>query len=195
MKKYLLTALLWVFAFVGFTNATNYTFEWIPSIWYNPDEIVFDNDFTISSSSIVSYSCTAWSCYILVEDEEWNTCNIDYYDEDFAIDCENFIAWQTYTFRLASWDDPFDFIIISDWQNSSGGSDSSSNTPLLSGWTTVFSWIISSLWSVMSEFIPYVAFVGLWLLGAIIGFVAIKRLVNRIRAKILWTFSGWRRRK
>ena len=77
--------------------------------------------------------------------------------------------------------------------SNSGGSDSSSW--ILSGWTTVFSWIISSLWSVMSEFIPYVAFVGLWLLGAIIGFVAIKRLVNRIRAKILWTFSGWRRRK
>jgi len=37
----------------------------------------------------------------------------------------------------------------------------------------------------MTEFIPYVVYVGLGVLGAIIGFTAIRWLVNWTRAKVL----------
>lgn len=202
MKKYLLTALLWVFAFVGFTNASNYTFTSEDKTEYSPSSVTFDNSFTLSSSSVVSFVANEQGYNVLIicpsSDTNQNLCCILSSSDDWETFSDNSLCtfewWVEYFLIWSDWDN-FSSITISDWQNSSGGSDSSSNTPLLSGWTTVFSWIISSLWSVMSEFIPYVAFVGLWLLGAIIGFVAIKRLVNRIRAKILWTFSGWRRRK
>lgn len=67
--------------------------------------------------------------------------------------------------------------------------------PILSGWTTALKPIIDSLSATLTEFIPYVVYVGLWVLGAIIWFVAIKWLMNWTRAKVLWTFSGGKRRR
>lgn len=54
-------------------------------------------------------------------------------------------------------------------------------------WTfePVISWLTNS----MNEFIPYVAYIGLWILSVIIWFVAIKWLINRVRAKVLGTFK------
>lgn len=68
-------------------------------------------------------------------------------------------------------------------------------TPILSGGTTAFDEIIGSLESTMAEFIPYVVYVWLGVLGAVIWFVAIKWLMNWTRAKVLWTFSSWKRRR
>ena len=66
---------------------------------------------------------------------------------------------------------------------------------ILSWGTQEFDGIITSLETTMSEFIPYVVYVGLWVLGAIIWFVAVKWLMNWVRAKVLWTFSWGRRRR
>ena len=68
-------------------------------------------------------------------------------------------------------------------------------TPILSGGTTALEPIITSLGSTLTEFIPYVVYVGLWVLGAVIWFVAIKWLMNWTRAKVLGTFSSGRRRR
>lgn len=68
-------------------------------------------------------------------------------------------------------------------------------TPILSGWTTALQPIITSLGDTLTEFIPYVVYVGLGVLGAVIWFVAIKWLMNWTRAKVLWTFSSGRRRR
>ena len=65
---------------------------------------------------------------------------------------------------------------------------------ILAGGTWALAPIITSLSSTLSEFIPYVVYVGLGVLGAVIGFVAIKWLMNWTRAKVLWTFSSRRRR-
>lgn len=66
---------------------------------------------------------------------------------------------------------------------------------ILSGGTSSLEPIITSLSDVMTEFIPYVVYIGLWVLGAVIGFTAIRWLMNWTRAKVLGTFSSWRRRR
>lgn len=66
---------------------------------------------------------------------------------------------------------------------------------LLSWGTASLQPIITSLTSTITEFIPYVVYIGLGVLGAVIGFVAIKWLMNWTRAKVLWTFSSGRRRR
>ena len=65
---------------------------------------------------------------------------------------------------------------------------------ILSGGTAALQPIITSLSSTLTEFIPYVVYVGLGVLGAVIWFVAIKWLMNWTRAKVLGTFSSRRRR-
>ena len=50
----------------------------------------------------------------------------------------------------------------------------------------VISWLSDSI----SEFIPYVVYVGLWVLGAVIWFVSIKWLINRVRRQSFWVFSS-----
>lgn len=66
---------------------------------------------------------------------------------------------------------------------------------LLSWWTASLQPILTSLTTTINEFIPYVVFIGLGVLGAVIGFVAIKWLMNWTRAKVLWTFSSGKRRR
>lgn len=66
---------------------------------------------------------------------------------------------------------------------------------ILSWWTASLQPIITSLGDTLTEFIPYVVYVGLGVLGAVIGFVAIKWLMNWTRAKVLGTFSSWKRRR
>lgn len=66
---------------------------------------------------------------------------------------------------------------------------------ILSGGTASLEPIMTSLSETLTEFIPYVVYVGLWVLGAVIWFVAIKWLMNWTRAKVLGTFSSGRRRR
>lgn len=66
---------------------------------------------------------------------------------------------------------------------------------VLSGGTTALQPIITSLGDTLTEFIPYVVYVWLGVLGAVIWFVAIKWLMNWTRAKVLWTFSSGKRRR
>lgn len=62
-------------------------------------------------------------------------------------------------------------------------------------WESDLSWIITWLNSTITEFIPYLVYLGLWIITVIIWFVAIRWLINRTQAKIRWTFSSWRRRR
>ena len=61
-------------------------------------------------------------------------------------------------------------------------------TTFLSGWTAALDEAILGLKGVMAEFIPYVAHVGLGIIIAVLGFVAIRWLVNWVRAKIFSAF-------
>lgn len=59
---------------------------------------------------------------------------------------------------------------------------------ILSWGTATLDQAIDGLSWVMSEFIPYVAHVGLWIIVAVLGFVAIRWLVNWVQAKIFGAF-------
>lgn len=66
------------------------------------------------------------------------------------------------------------------------GSITASN--YLPNWTASLQPAIDGLKSVMMEFIPYVAYVGLGIIVACLWFVAIRWLVNWVRAKIFDSF-------
>ena len=62
------------------------------------------------------------------------------------------------------------------------------NIPVLESWTSAFSGVLTSVSSSVSEFIPYIVYIWIWLLTASIWFVAIKRLLNRLKSKVLNPF-------
>lgn len=194
MKKFLLTSLLWLFVFVGFTNADSYTFVWdLENYTYSPGTFTPNSSFTYSNdiaNDIVDYICNSTECDINFDDTENGTyCEIWYSERFWSMwDC-NFIWWKTYEVIVADWYafDSFTFNI-----NSSSGGWSSSW--ILSGWSSAFNGLLWSVWNTIQEFIPYVIQISLWIIMAIIWFVAIKRLMYWIRAKVLWTFSSRKRR-
>ena len=69
------------------------------------------------------------------------------------------------------------------------------DTPLLSWWTAALEPVLTGLSSAVSEFIPYLVYIGLGIITATIWFVAIRWLMNWTQAKVRWTFSSWRRRR
>ena len=66
---------------------------------------------------------------------------------------------------------------------------------LVSGGTAALEPVLTWLQSAITEFIPYLVYVGLGIITATIGFVAIKWLMNWTSAKVRGTFSSWRRRR
>ena len=65
---------------------------------------------------------------------------------------------------------------------------------LLEWGTTALEPVLTWLQNVISEFIPYLVYLGLGIIVATIGFVAIKWLMNWTSAKVRGTFSSRRRR-
>ena len=209
MKKYLLTALLWVFAFVGFTNATwqsdceisqcSFTVDW--DWWYQykistnvPDNVNLRFNYSPTNlyvwPSDWSISCSDWLCSV-----------------DWLYDFNNFLWFSfysddEYTEEYSSTVSFLNCVYVSDectltWVENSGGWSSawsSSNTPLLSGWISQLTPVVTGIKSVVVEFIPYVVYVSIWILLATLGFIVIKRLMNWMSKKITWTFSSRRRK-
>lgn len=66
---------------------------------------------------------------------------------------------------------------------------------MFSGATAQFEDVITNLSSTISEFIPVLINIGLGIITATIGFVAIRWLLNWTQAKVRGTFSSWRRRR
>ena len=60
--------------------------------------------------------------------------------------------------------------------------------------TETFTPVITWLWDSINEFIPYVVYVGLGILWALIWFFAIRRLINRVRRQTFWVFKSKRRK-
>lgn len=66
-----------------------------------------------------------------------------------------------------------------------------SNKMPVSQLTPVVDWLENTI----VEFIPYIVYIGLWVLSALLWFIAIKWLVNWTRSKSLWVFSSRRKKK
>lgn len=66
---------------------------------------------------------------------------------------------------------------------------------MLSGGTAALEPVLTWLQATITEFIPYLVYVGLGIITATIGFVAIRWLMNWTQAKVRGTFSSWKRRR
>lgn len=66
---------------------------------------------------------------------------------------------------------------------------------LIAWWIDKFTPIINWLKNAIIEFIPYLVYVGVWLISAILWFFAIKWLINWTRRKTLTNFTSRRLRK
>lgn len=55
--------------------------------------------------------------------------------------------------------------------------------PMVQWGTDAFSGAINKLWTYAGEIMPYMLYIGLWALGVSILFVALKRILNRIKRK------------
>lgn len=198
MKKYLFTALLWVFALFGaFASADSVD-------WFNSSSSICSESFSnsewegyYSDCGVVNmdsyYACinvsenfiplqwfySNWTAWVIDSSNYCFSSSLEWGDKSFTFDSDSEVSWTIY---------------ISSSPITYNSSSDSWNWGLVENWTWTFSWIITSLWTTISEFIPYVVYLWVWILGALIWFVAVKRLMNRIRRKVLWTFSNWRRR-
>ena len=205
MKKYLLTALLWVFGLVSFASASSmsFTYDGWDSRSYTPNWFVLVSDSSFSSDNLsTTDSCDNWCSIGFYLDEDYDyssmsSCYFEiYWDSIDAYDCENITAWTYYISNVGGGEmPPSNFTLISDDIISISNDSWDSSWSLLPWWEWSLSWIIAWLDSTITEFIPYLVYLGLWIITVIIWFVAIRWFVNRTQAKIRWTFSSWRRRR
>ena len=174
--------------FIGFSSATDYSLT--SSNWtYNLDSITLT---TTTDVSIWDYVCNAVSdwmnapaCWLILSD--WsNSCTIKYLVNSSSLSngCTSLTAW-TYTLSKRSWwsNYAFDSINISvlDWDTEWW--------LIIQNGTSELSPIITSIFSVMWEFIPYVVYIWIWILLCTLWFTAIKRLMNRLSWKITKYFK------
>lgn len=203
MKKYFLTALLWVFGLFGaFASASSFTFE-CPNDWFSscyiPNSIIFSDSTRLDFSSFTNFECDDYCTFDIVNNDDDNYISCEFWfdwDQSFLFwynidSLEGYCildAW-TYEVNHSDWS-YFTSITVNYWDNSWD-----SSWIILPWWEGSLSWIISWLNSTITEFIPYLVYLGLWIITVIIWFVAIRWLVNWTQAKIRWTFSSWRRRR
>lgn len=199
MKKYLLTALLWVFGLcTAFASATDFTFSMVDEYTYTPSSFESDG-WTFQLKSFVvptddDYDIGSY-CYFWLEIDNTQVCSIDIDIEDNSVS-ENTCNWYNvpeWTVSMSSSvgsvckSITFSIGSSSEWWDSWGS--------LLPWWEWDLSWIISWLNSVIDEFLPYLVYIWLGLITATIWFIAIRWLVNRTSSKVRWTFSSWKRRR
>lgn len=201
MKKYLLTLALSIFWFISFSNADDILVaKW--SLGYEPSQIYFLDWWSLSTSfvDVSNVNCNLRkTCSIIftqwdkVSKLEFNQSTSELYLSEW-----DWVVFDEWYVELSCWSVCFNYLTLSSsiislsswWDSWSWTWDS-----LLPWWESDLSWIITWLNSTIIEFIPYLVYLGLWIITVIIWFVAIRWLVNRTQAKIRWTFSSWRRRK
>lgn len=142
MKKYLLTALLWVFGLVGFTSAVQYSIVWD---WtdYDPTSLNFIEAFSEWYIWNVVYSCPTWDCTISLEDNDDFDCYFNLVDWVVSTNCLwkvitnegnsngiNFYNYDEWTVFSSFWFD----IVDSSWNFPAWSDSSSSSSTILSGW-------------------------------------------------------------
>ena len=188
----LFVSLIW---FIGFSSAS-YTFTSSESDWfyfYSPSDFTLSDDLEVS---VLDYSCSFNTCQLKLDWSEYDEnrmmpeCIITYSNWNISLDWTCNFSAQTIETSNPNYDSSA-FSSITIWDSSENvwwwTDDNSSG--IISWWVSAFTPIISSVSSIISEFIPYVVYIGLGILGVIIWFVAIKRLINWIRAKIFSSFK------
>lgn len=175
--------------------------------WYDENDWLYSTiePSSFSFSDVESYDNVYFAVSLYSSDYEWSPVSINYwvsallYTWDFDEKCPSgdisecsteYDPWLTPPIEP---DPSWTWDIDEPW---TGWNTGWSDNPW--GWNNdswFVSWILASLWwiilslsSVISEFIPYVIYIWIWILSAIIWFVAIKWLINWIRRKTYWSF-------
>lgn len=216
MKKYILAWLLSIIWFIGFSNASTYnneTFSCDDNNWYEDEEIWgYYNSVCWPYQAYINSNICDWSLqvvdYDIYNEDEWwagfyiydsdqtNSIQAVFYNDWWEVSCDwtfDYDDWYFESYNIKS------ITFTSDWWFGVI-EENSWNTPwdvvwtLLPWWKDALSWAVSWVSSTVNEFIPLVVYIWIWILSAIIWFVAIKWLINRIRSKSLWTFTSNRRK-
>ena len=184
MKKFLLFWVVWLLWFIGFSNATSLV------VWWNSTSSITLNDQSVTS---MTASCSLDSCVCTINYnwDEW--CQImydwDYLDNDECM----WYMWEEQSGVYTLGDDcDFDSISVtvsssqsSWWWGAWDNWNTWDSSPLMSSLSSVIGWLVSTVW----ELIPYVIYIWLWILVAVLWFIAIKRLLNWISRKIFGNFK------
>lgn len=178
MKKYLLSLLVVWLTFIGFssadlvlscTNWTNWTCTNIDfTAWYNNYNKCVNLPDDVSQILLTPSNCNNNSFEMNWPwgDTDWHSP----YSCDQTYDITNMSV-------LCIWDSKWDFTLKYIYP------------PLLSWGSSNFTPVLTSISSSISEFIPYIVYIGLWILGALIWFYAIRWFINWLRKKIFSSFK------
>lgn len=213
MKKYILGSLLWVFALFGaFASAESFTFNSSQGAYEN--SVDYSDYFTtqwwfinFTNFDVWDNWESHWYAFEIQDSESQTLCciekdiNVDWVSPELRA-CAWYSTCQWYeisawTYKATSTDEVFDSVsfTISATPPSAWWDDWDNSWSLLPWGENDLSWIISWLSNTINEFIPYLVYLGLWIITALIWFVAIRWLINRTSSKVRWTFSSWRRRR
>lgn len=184
--KLLLLWLLLLLTIGSFTNAQFTSNESIHVTWNN--QVFFPSSINLPVPiNQVTYTLDSWSdwCTILFENSSWNgRCRVYFnvYSNPVYSQCWNY--WFDWNININ-----YNASSCSSWWFTINYTVQHENMPV-SELTPVITW----LWDSINEFIPYVVYVGLGILWALIGFFAIRRLINRVRRQTFWVFKSKRRK-
>lgn len=203
MSKFKLLLLGWLFTLfwiVNFSSAESYTFTYDWWVWYTPE--TFTTNIPLNELQ-VDYQCGGSYCYFDIMANDWSYsdfCFIIY--DDWVLSTCNYewtwtflIWWLSRESEVNNWN--FSTITLSDWQSSWGwdswGWDSWGGA-LIIEWTWAFAPVIWGLTNSIWEFIPYVAYLWLWILWVVIWFFAIKWLIKFVYWNTYSFFSSRRKK-
>lgn len=174
MKKYLLTLLVVWISFIWFSNANIITTSC--NGYRSPCSI---NDYTYKiwndvyscfrvsdniEKVVLTSTCNGFFDYSFWDDWHWNESCLDSFTfTNKSVVCVNSDDW-TFSFNFVA-------------------------KPLVSWGSSNFTPVLTSISSSISEFIPYIVYIGLWILGALIWFYAIRWFINWLRKKIFSSFK------
>lgn len=192
MKKYLLSLLIVWLSFIWFSSAVNVSWNWSS---YSPNLVHFNWWWIFREN----FSCNEeLNCCMLNVLDSSNSfvCQVSYCNDEWDFfGCDVELEWDYYLIYdpIHDFNWPFTLISISsatsvwwwnEWWNDWWDSE------LIWQLSPVITWLENSI----NEFIPYVVYIWLGVLGVIIWFVAIKWLINWVRRQSFWVFSSRKRK-
>ena len=199
MKKYILTTLLWIIGMTAFTSANTidnftsnseicknsfsqlwlneYTYfdyidcEWIVDIEENSIYLCIKSNITpfyASIDNLVSWEISEEiTCFNNpMESPFWN---------NVISSSSNWEIWNNWYVYFSN--SPITYSSNNWWWTST------SNWQLIPWWTATFTPIITRLWSIAWEFIPYLMYIALWALGIALAYKAVKYIISYLSWK------------
>lgn len=189
MSKFKLFLLAWFVSLIGigsFTNAQFFSEENINITW---NDKVFSPSVIHLSVPInqVNFTANSWwdECSVLFENSAGTyRCRVYFnvYSNPAYSQCSDAVFYWDVNVRYDARD-------CLNWGFSVNYTVAHDSMPV-SSLSPVINWLSESI----NEFIPYVVYVWLWVLGVLIWFFAIKRLMNRVKRQSFWVFKSRKRK-